>query len=257
MVDDVWGKKAGPTWAREWFKSHRQDVSVLACQALSDKRNSSSVLEEVESLVELLEGLINERKIPHWATFNYDECHLAVGGTGLAVKRVQAGDREHANVVSTRGTTVASLLSAVGGDGAPILSAYAFRGRIRESDSAPSNFVLSRCQSRTRTSWPRFCGWTESVFVDSATFAAVMDLFFLEWQVRNPGRDCLLLGDQLHSHRQVEVVRAALKHDVFQGCLVANTSNFLQVLDGKCFAILKRYLSSLSGEKTVRAVLTS
>lgn len=257
VVDDLWDKKAGPTWAREWVKRHRQDLSVRACKALSEKRNSSSVFEEVESWVDQLEGFINERKIPPWAIFNYDECRLVVGGKGLVVKRVQAADRERANVVSTRDATVASLLSVVGGDGAPFLSVYVFRGRFGEGDSALANFVLSRCQSCTRMSWPRFYGWTESGFVDSATFAAVMDLFCREWQVRNPGRDCLLLGDQLQSHRQVEVVRAALKYGVFLWWLVANTSHFLQVLDDKCFAILKRYLPILSEEKIIRALLTS
>jgi len=84
-----------------------------------------------------------------------------------------------------------------------------------------------------------------------------MDLFCHEWEVRNPGRECLLLGDQLRAHRQVEVVRSALKHGVTCWWLVANTSHFLQVLDDKCFACVKKYLPVLSDQSIVDALLTN
>lgn len=212
---------------------------------------------EIVSWVDELDAFITERKIPPSAVFNYDECRLVAGGKCLAVKRVQAAERERANVASTRGATVASLLSFVGGDGAPLLSVYIFRGRFGEEDSAASSFVLSRCQTRTRASWPRYYGWTESGFIDSMIFSAVMDLFCWEWQLRNAGQDCLLLGDQLQSHKQVDVVWSALKYNVHLWWLVANTSHFLQVLDDKCFAVLKTHVPILSEEKIVRALLTS
>ena len=147
-------------------------------------------------------------------------------GNRLAVKRVYAADRERANVPSSRGATVASLLSFVAVDGAPFLSVYVFCARFTGDDSGAADFVLSRCQSRTRSSWPRFYGWTDTGFLDAATFGADIDLFCHEWEVRIPGRECLLLGDQLRSHRQVEVVRSVLKHGVTCLWLVANTSHF-------------------------------
>lgn len=84
-----------------------------------------------------------------------------------------------------------------------------------------------------------------------------MDLFCGEWQLRNPGRDCLLLGDQLQSHKQVDVVWSALKYKLHLWWLVADTSHFLQVLDDKCFAVLKTHERILSEEKIFRALLTS
>jgi len=160
-------------------------------------------------------------------------------------------------VASTRGATVASLLSFVAGDGAPFLSFYIFRSRFCGDVEAAADFLLSRCQSRTRSSWPRFYGWTATGFLDAPTFAAVMDLLCREWPVRNPGRECLLLGDQLRAHRQVAVVRSALQHGVVCWWLVASTSLVLQVLDDKCFACLKAHVPVLSDQNIVYALLTN
>lgn len=155
MVEDLWGKKVGSTWARDWVKRHRKDLSTRTCKVLSDKRNSSSVFNDIVSWVDQLDAFISERKTPLSAVFNYDGCRLVAGGKRVAVKRVQAAGRERANVATIRGATVAGLLSFVGGDGAPLLSVYIFRGRVGEEDSAASSFVLFRCQIRTRASWPR------------------------------------------------------------------------------------------------------
>lgn len=102
----------------------------------------------------------------------------------------------------------------------------------------------------------RLYGWTDSGFVDAPTFAAVMDVFCREWQLRNPGKECIVIGDQLGAHRQVEVVRMATKHNVHCWWLVANTSHFLQVLDDKCFARVKTVMPVLSEEKVIEALLS-
>lgn len=257
LVRSLWGKSVGTTWARAWVTRHRDDLSARTCKALSDKRNAASTFDEVKEWVAELGGFLKDTRLPPWAVLNYDECRLVVQGNRLAIKRIQAADRERANVASTRGGTVASLLSFVAGDGAPFMSVYIFRSRFGEDDTAGTDFVLSRHQSRTRSSWPRFYGWTDTGFLDAPTFAAVMDLFCSEWQLRNAGRQCLLLGDQLKAHRQVEVVRSALKHGVSCWWLVANTSHFLQVLDDKCFACLKKHLPVLSEQKMISALLTN
>ena len=201
--------------------------------------------------------LLQEKRLPPWAIFNYDECRLVTQGSRLAVKRVHAADRERANVASSRGTTVASLQSIVAGDGAPFLSVYIFRARFTGDDFGAADFVLYRCQSRTMSSWPRFYGRTDTGFLNAATFGAVMDLFCHEGEVRTPGRECLLLGDRLRAHRQVEVVRSALKHRVTCWWLVENTSHFWQVLDDKCLACVKKNLPVLSDQNIADALLTN
>jgi len=256
-VLSLWGKTVGTTWARAWVALHRNNVSARTSKALSDKRNAASTFGEVKERVSDLGELLQEKRLPPWAIFNYDECRLVTQGNRLAVKRVHAADRERANMASSRGATVASLLSFVACDGAPFLSVYIFRARFAGDDSGAADFLLSRCQSRTRSSWPRIYGSADTGFLDAATFGAVMDIFCHEWEVRHSGRECLLLGDQLRAHRQVEVLRSALKHGVTCWWLVANTSHFLQVLDDKCFACVKKHLPVLSEQSIVDALLTN
>jgi len=189
---------------------HQDDVSARNSQALSDRRNGAPTICEVRERVSELGEFLQEKRLPPLAILNYDVCRLVTQFKRFAVKRVHAADRERANVASIRGATVASLLSSVAGDGAPFFGAYILRARLAGDDAGAAAFVLSGSQSRTRSSWPRFYGWTETGFPDAAGFAAVMDLCCHEWEVRNPGRERLLLGDQLRAHWHMKVVRSAL-----------------------------------------------
>lgn len=257
LVRDLWGKKVGETWARSWVKRHREHLSSRTAKALADKRNSTSVFEEVVDWADQVEKFLKDHRLPPSAILNYDECRLVGGRDRLAVQRIQATDRERPNAASTRGATVASILTFVAANGAPFLSVYIFRARFGDNDAAATRFTLSRVQQRTRGTWLRLYGWTESGFVDAATFAVVMEAFCDEWRLRNPNQECMLIGDQLGAHRQVEVVRAALKSNVLCWWLVANTSHWLQVLDDKCFARIKKVVPVLSDDKIIQALMTN
>jgi len=247
----------GQTWARWWVKRHREQLSSRTAKALADKRNSSSVFEEVLDWADLVEEFLKDHRFPPSAILNYDECHLVGGRDRLAVQRIQAADRELPNAASTRGGTVASILTFVAADGAPFLSVYVFRARFGEGDTAETRVTLSRVQQSTRNTWLGLYGWTDTGFVDAATFAAVMAAFCEEWRLRNPKKECMLSGDQLGAHRQVEVVRAAAKSNVLCWWLVANTSHWLQVLDDMCFVRLKTIVPVLSDGKVIQALLTN
>ena len=257
LVLDLWGKEVGQTWARSWVKRHREQLSSRTAKALADKRNSSSVFEEVLDWADQVEEVLKDRRLPPSAILTDDECRLVGGRDRLAVQRIQAADRERPNAASTRGGTVASILTFVAADGAPFLSVYVFRARFGEGDAAATRFTLSRVQQRTRNTWLRLYGWTNTGFVDAATFAAVMAAFREEWRLRYPKKECMLSGDQLGAHRQVEVVRAAAKSNVLCWWLVANTSHWLQVLDDMCFVRLKTIVPVLSDGKVIQALLTN
>lgn len=257
LVQSLWGKEGGTTWAREWVARHRDDVSARTCKALSENRNAAPTFKDIKEWVSELGSFWKDTRLPPSAIMNYDERRLVVEGSRLSVTRIQAADRERANEVAMRGATAATLLSFVPGDGSPFLSVYVLRSRFAKDDTAATDFVLSRCQSRTRSIWPRFYGWRDTGSFEGPTFSAVTDLFCQDWRVRNPRRTCLLLGDQLRAHRQVEVVCSALKHGVSCWWLVASTSHSLQVLDDNCLACLKKHLPMLAEQTMVDAVLSN
>jgi len=214
LVKDLWGKKVGVTWAAAWVARHKGELSTRACQALPDKRNAASVYDQVVDWSFQVEECFKEHRLPPSSILNYDECRLVMCGEQLAIKRVQSKSRERSNVFSTRNNTVASLLIFVAASGKPFISVYVFRGRFCEEDTTTTNSTISRAENRTRTTWPHFYGWTDTGFVDASCFAAMMDLFFKEWRLQNPLGDAFLTGDQLSAHKQVDVVRAALRHGV-------------------------------------------
>lgn len=214
LVQDLWGKKVGQRWARSWVKRHRELLSSRTANALADKRNSTSVFEEVVEWADQVEKFLKDHRLPPFAILNYYKCRLLGGRDRLAVQRIQAADRERPNAASTRGATVASIVTFVAANGSPFLLVYDFRARFGDGDAAATRFTLSRVQQRTRNIWLRMYGWTESGFIDAATFAAVMDAFCEEWRLRHPNQECMLIGDQLGAHRQVEVVRSAAKSNV-------------------------------------------
>jgi len=170
----LWGKEVGQTWARSWVKSHREKLSSRTAKALADKRNSSSVFEEVLDCADQIEEFLKDHCLPPSTILNFNECRFVGGRDRLAVQRIQAADRERPNAASTRRANVASILTVVTADGAPFLSVYVFRARFGEGDTAATRFTLSHVQQRTRNTWLRLYGWMDTGFVDAATFAAVM-----------------------------------------------------------------------------------
>lgn len=60
-------------------------------------------------------------------------------------------------------------------------------------------------------------------------FRLVMDHVCTEWSVRNPGREVLLLGDELGAHAHAKVVEKC--RAVFLFYVTANSSHFEQPLD--------------------------
>lgn len=146
----MWGKKVGQTWARSWVKRHREQLSSRTAKALADKRNSISVFEEVVEWADQVEKFLKDHRLPPFAIFNYDKCRLVGGRNRLAVQRIQAADWERPNAASTRGATVASIVTFVAADGSPFLLVYDFRARFGDGDAAATRFTLSRVQQRTR-----------------------------------------------------------------------------------------------------------
>jgi len=241
----------GRAWARSLVKSHREQLFSRTAEALADKRHSSSVFEEVLDWADQVQKLPTGYRLPPSATLNCDECRL-VGGRGrLDVQRVQAANRKLLNAANTQEATVASILTFVAADGALFLSVNVFRARFGETNITTTCFTLSRVQQRASDTWLRLYGWTDTDFSDTAMFAAVMAASCAEWRLRNLSKACMLVDDVLGARRQVEGVRPAAKTNVLCRRPVAYTSDWLQVLDDKCFAHLRTIVPVLPDDKVI------
>jgi len=245
------GKNIGRAWARSFVKRHREQLFSRTAEALADKRHSSSVFEEVLDWADQVEKFLKGNRLPPSATLNCDERRLVWGRGRLDVQRIQAANRKLPNAANTREATVASILTFVAADGALFLSVNVFRARFGERNTTATSFTLSCVQQRASDTWLRIYGWTDTDFSDTATFAAVMAASCEEWRLRNLSKACMLIDDVLGAHRQVEGVRPAAKNNVLCRRPVAYTSDWLQVLDDKCFAHLRTNVPVLSDEKVI------
>eukprot|EP00170_Pyropia_yezoensis_P002807 contig_11823_g2813 len=84
-----------------------------------------------------------------------------------------------------------------------------------------------------------------------------MDHFCTEWSIRNPGREALLLGDQLGAHTQAQVIEKCMARAVFLFFLTPNSSHFNQPLDAYPFASFKGRTTRTNEHGIMDCALTS
>ena len=163
---------------------------------------------------------------------------------------MESTSRERANVQTSRGNTLASLLTFVQADGNVLLSVFCMKAKFDETGESDVNFTLHKYDKKLRRSWPRYFCWTDKGFFDTFTFAHVIDKVIETWTQQHPGLNLMLLGDQLAGHRDNSILEKALARKVFMWSFAANTSHFLQPLDDVLFANFKNH-ALIRGEQAV------
>jgi len=157
----------------------------------------------------------------------------------MTLRRVEAANKERANVRSTRHQDVASLLTFVAADGSVLLSVYILKGRFGAGDEAAVNFTMERAPSITRGTWPRYYSWIDTGFLDAGIFKEVLAKVAEVFHARYPGIQALLFGDQLAAHRRSDIVEYALGLGLFLFSLSKNTSHITQPLDEAPFGTMQ------------------
>ena len=113
-------------------------------------------------------------------------------------------------------------------------------GKLNEGQWADVPCKLQKDPATIWREWPRFFFLTEMGYLNADTFEEVMDLFAEKWGVRNPGREALLFGDQLGSHKKVKTIESALLKGVFLSFFATNSSLINKPLDEMQFASDKK-----------------
>jgi len=162
LVARKWQVNVSRQWVTKFLARHRSILSKRACKALSDKRAGMEVFDGVVDFCKELKDFLSHYSFPSHAVINYDETRVVQKGEKLVLRRVEAANKERANVRSTRHQTVASLLTFVAADGSVLLSVYILKGRFGDGDEAAVNFRMEDAPRVTRGTWPRFYVWNDS-----------------------------------------------------------------------------------------------
>ena len=180
-------------------QAHCQQLSLRACKALAEKRNSPEVLYGARAFCGELEKVLETHSFISSAVFNYEETRITHRGGKMAVKRVEASAKTQANAVARRKYTEASLVSFMSASGSVFMSVYVLKATFREASTAPVDFCLHAAPRTSLRCWLRFHCWKQTGFPAGEAFEAVVAKFSDEWATRNPGIPSILFEDQLCS----------------------------------------------------------
>eukprot|EP00170_Pyropia_yezoensis_P004028 contig_16598_g4039 len=205
-----------------------------ACKAFSDKRASPRVTQSVEEFCMELEDLLEHHHFNAGGIMNYDETPIVNKGGRMGTQRVESAEKERANALLMRHSTVASLLAFGAAKGSEFLSVYVMKAKIEEGQAADINFELHSAPRKSRREWPRFSCLMETSFLDGDTLAQVVDLVATEWAVRNLSTNLLLFGDRFSAHVRPDTLLKARQMYLF--FLPPNNSHFLQPIDASPFS---------------------
>lgn len=79
---------------------------------------------------------------------------------------------------------------------------------------------------------------------------------FIElWKLHHPGLNVYVLGDQLGSHLNIDLIKHAMDNGVYMWFFVSNTSHFIQPLDSTPNAQFKRLVRSYCGDAVFESLL--
>jgi len=107
-----------------------------------------------------LKAFLSHHHFPKLSVFNYEETRVVQRGGKMYLLRVEASDKERANMRSSRHCAVASLLTSVSADGGVLMRLYILKGRFGDGEEAPDHYTMKPTEARTRGTCPLFFSGT-------------------------------------------------------------------------------------------------
>lgn len=255
LVEELFSVTVSRTWVANFLTRHSDKLSKRRTKLLSDKRMDEVTLSSVETFVLSLQEFFESHHIPPECILNCDETRVAYNQGGSSSIRIESTAKSKANLLGTRQDTIVTLLVFVSAAGTTELSIYIFKNPFQDLEEKEASFVLYEHDKILRGDWPRFYAFTDSGYINSKVWANAMALFEDHWTSRNPGRECVLLFDQLGVHAQLDTVGKALEKGIYHYFLPKNTSHFTQPLDDTPFATFKTALARIHSADVHAAVL--
>lgn len=223
----------GIDWAYSLLKRHRTEYSQRVATNIKKARAAVSR----ESLNEYFDNLQEVIKdVPPANIFNYDESNASDDpGKKIGIYKRGVKYPEKAMNFSKSATTVMVCGSADGVLLPPYIiykSVHLYDKWIERAPAGPPCCDQPCCSRGSR------CNRTTSGWIDASTFRDWFTNSFLPHARRLPGQK-VLLGDNLSSHLDDEVLRLCREYDIKFVCLVPNSTHLTQPLDVAFFRPLK------------------
>lgn len=223
----------GPDWTSSFLKRHRNDAGKRLASNISAKRSQVTptvIRDYFNNLRESVEG------VPPENFFNYDESNLSDDpGKKLCIYRRGTKYPEKVCNHSKSATSIMICGSASGTLLPPYVIYKAENLWDTWTTNGPKGYPCCNmicCSGGTRYNRTSH-GW-----IDMPTFNEWFSTVFLPHAKRLEGRK-VLLGDNLSSHFNPDVLRQCEKHNILFVCLPPNCTHMCQPLDVAFFRPFK------------------
>lgn len=223
------GKPPGEWWARSFIERHRDKLTLRSVQNIKRAR-AEKTSEEIQNYFKNLGNVV--KNIPSTHLINYDETNFS-DNPGSVKCIFRRGTKYPERIMnSTKGCI--SVMFAASANG-KVLPPYV----VYKSDCLWSQWVEGGPEdahfNRTKSGW-----------FDSSTFFDWFSRIIVPWARKLEGTK-VMIGDNLSSHINDEVIECCEKYDIKFVLLPPNSTQLTQPLDVAFFGPLK---------KTWRKILT-
>ncbi|CAG4939341.1 unnamed protein product [Parnassius apollo] len=216
------GKMPGNTWVENFLNRHSSKLSVRTTQNIKKVRAEKGLL-EMQNFFDNLQATLKD--IPPSNILNYDETNLSDNPSNLKCI-FRRGIKYPERILNSSKSCVSIIFTvSAAGDCLPTYVVYKATNLYSEWVDGGPDGTRYNC--------------TKSGWFDSACFEDYFRTIILKW-AKNLSGPKVIIGDNLSSHLNIEVVELCQKYDIRFVFLPPNSTHLTQPLDVAFFAPLKR-----------------
>lgn len=223
-------------WAQRLVFKHQSDLAVRTLKPSDKINNVMQVWRYLLDWNKSFSALLEKRSYRNTLVFNCDETRAIPRDTTSS--GVTAVGRTEAHLLKTKSCNLWTIFTVVCAEGSVLFSAYIYRDPTWSTKSIKLDIPDLDVEP---PGWPIYFFRTESGFMNSMVWMECLEIFInLTRPLQSrPDEPILLLADGASSHSKEASAMMLQPHNIDIVFFPANTSNFIQPLDGYPFAIFK------------------
>jgi len=263
VVKDGYGIDVSRTWVHRFLEKNKEQIRRRKPMVCSKARNKVA---DDTLIFRYVNSLLRMHAItsfgPHQIV-NYDESRLYVGPDCIKYSRILEASwkMKPQKVVDSGKSETGSVLPFITASGEIVFVAVVTKPLGERSTIS----ISEELGANSRTTVPHKVYYTDTSYVNSDLFERILNDFAKEWEARYPGLHCLVIGDNLSVHEDIDMRNKMLGRGLHMLFLPPNTTHWSQPLDIILFGLLKKaartlvtnrnYINRLSSTKTTYSLV--
>ena len=235
------GEKFSRHFATDFVRRHSDVLRMKKGKVTSARRCFESMQ---QNTIEFIDS-INDFRLGNSMNFNnivvFDETIIGDGEyipVVIGEKRDSGGG--NINALQTRERALGCYIPFSMPDGSTPFRVFIFKRDKTDKDDVPVTALEPLKEIGLREHPHRLFLVSEKGYLTTDLFAYIMKEFAKWWTTTRPGLHCYMISDNLHIHRNDEIVATALRSGIHMINIMPGSSHWFQVHDQLPFATLKK-----------------